>query len=172
MAEDHIEVAIVGKTVYLKPIGLASQQNSLGIPDFLEAMFRAGCRDVVFDLEECTGMDSTFLGVIADAATAVPRIPGKTVIVVNASERACRQLCRIGLMPLICVHEGKVALPGELQFREIDFVHFPKTETERLQKIKELHKQLAELNEKNRKTFGAFIEMLEEELQQREAGAS
>lgn len=171
MEDSHIEVAIVGKTVYLKPFGLATQDNSLGIPDFLEAMFRAGCRDVVFDLEDCRGMDSTFLGVVADAATAMPRVPGKTVVVLNADERACRQLKRIGLMPLICLHPGEVEPPAELQFRKIDFVHLPKTEKERLQKIKELHQQLADLNEKNKKTFAPFIEMLEEELEQEQAGA-
>ncbi|MFW6189349.1 MAG: STAS domain-containing protein [Planctomycetota bacterium] len=166
---DQIEVAIVGKTVYLKPHGLASQENSLGIPDFLEAMFRAGCRDVVFDLEDCRGMDSTFLGVIADAATSLPRVPGKTVVVLNANERACRQLRRIGLTPLICMHAGEVEVPSELKFRKIDFVHLPKNESERLQKIKKLHQQLASLNEKNKKTFAPFIEMLEEELEQEQA---
>ncbi len=168
MEEGRIEVAIVGKTVYLKPYGLATQQNSLGVPDFLDAMFRAGCRDVVIDLEECRGMDSTFLGVIADAATALPRAPGKTVMVLNASEKACRQLQRIGLTPLVCIHAGEVDVPDELEFRKIDFVHFPKTETERIEKIKDLHKQLARLNEKNQRTFGSFIKMLEEELRQAE----
>ncbi len=85
--EERTEIAIVGKTVYLKPIGMATQQNCLGIPDFLETMFRIGCRHVVFDLAHCTGMDSTFLGVIADAATALPQVPGKTVLVINAGER-------------------------------------------------------------------------------------
>ena len=36
MDADHTEVAIVGKTVYLRPIGMALQENCLGIPDFLQ----------------------------------------------------------------------------------------------------------------------------------------
>ncbi len=166
MDEERTEIAIVGKTVYLKPIGMATQQNCLGIPDFLETMFRIGCRHVVFDLAQCTGMDSTFLGVIADAATALPQVPGKTVLVINAGERSVSLLRRIGLVPLINLHCGQASPPEELEFRQIDFVHFPRTETERITRIKDLHKKLAEMNEKNRRTFGTFITMLEEELAQ------
>ncbi len=172
MDEERTEIAIVGKTVYLKPIGMATQHNSLGIPDFLEGMFRVGCRHVVFDLSRCTGMDSTFLGVVADAATALPQVPGKTVLVLNAGERSVGLLRRIGLLPLVALHEGAAEPPEELEFRQIDFLHFPQTETERLTRIKDLHKKLAELNEKNRRNFGSFITMLEEELAQQEGTGS
>jgi len=166
--EEGTEIAIVGKSVYLKPVGMATQQNCLGIPDFLEAMFRIGCRHVVFDLAQCTGMDSTFLGVVADAATSLPHTPGKTVLVLNAGERSVSLLRRIGLLPLVALHEGTACPPESLELRRIDFVHFPKTEVERITKIKDLHQSLAELNEKNRRTFGSFITMLEEELAQQE----
>jgi len=165
---DRIEVAIVDKTVYLRPVGMALQENSLGIPDFLQAMFRAGCRRVVFDLGKCTGMDSTFLGVVADAATSLPQAPGKTVLVLNADERSICQLRRIGLLPLVSLRKDPANPPQCLQFRQIDFVHFPKTETERVSRIRDLHMKLAQLNEKNRKTFGSFIAMLDKELAQQE----
>jgi hypothetical protein len=162
--QDHIEVAVIERTVYLKPFGFATQGNSLGIPDFVSAMFRAGCNSVTFDLACCKGMDSTFLGVIAEAAVARARGHGRTVVVLNADELLARQLRRIGLLPLICLHKGKVDLPAGVELQQIDFLHFPKTEYQRLQKIKDLHERLAEMNEPNRLLFGPFIEMLEEEL--------
>jgi hypothetical protein len=163
--EDHIDVAIIDRTIYLKPIGFASQHNSLGIPSFLSAMFRAGCGYVAFDLADCKGMDSTFLGVVAAAATALPHRPGKTAIVLNASEALLRQLRRIGLLPLVHLRDEAVDLPEGVQLREIDFLHFPRTEHQRLEKVKFLHEQLAQLNDKNRQLFGPFIRMLEEELE-------
>ena len=162
--QDHIEVAVIERTVYLKPFGFATQRNSLGIPDFVGAMFRAGCNSVTFDLASCKGMDSTFLGVIAEAAMARVRGRGRTVIVLNADELLARQLRRIGLLPMICLHEGQVDLPAGVELQQIDFLHFPKTEYQRIQKVKELHERLAEMNERNRLLFGPFIEMLEEEL--------
>ncbi|NLW49693.1 MAG: hypothetical protein GXY85_02475 [Candidatus Brocadiaceae bacterium] len=165
MAEkDHIEVAVIERTVYLKPLGFATQANSLGIPDFIGAMFRAGCNSVTFDLACCKGMDSTFLGVIAEAATARVRGQGRTVVVLNADEMLARQLCRIGLLPMVSLHQERVDLPEGAELRQIDFLHFPKTEYERLQKVRELHERLSELNEHNRLLFGPFLRMLEEEL--------
>ncbi len=161
---DRIEVAVIERTVYLKPFGYATQQNSLGIPDFLTAMYRAGCSNVAVDLADCKGMDSTFLGCVAVAATAGPRRRGKCVVVLNATENLVRQLRRIGLLPLVSLHEGEAEPPADLQLRRVDFVHFPKTEHQRVEKVKFLHEQLTELNEKNRQLFGPFIQMLEEEL--------
>jgi hypothetical protein len=163
--EDHIDVAIIDRTIYLKPFGFGSQHNSLGIPSFVNAMFRAGCSYVAFDLSDCKGMDSTFLGVIAAAATATPHRPGKTVIILNADESLLRQLKRIGLLPLVHLRDECVELPHEVQLRQIDFLHFPKTEHQKLEKVKFLHEQLAELNDKNRQLFGPFIRMLEDELE-------
>lgn len=86
------------------------------------------------------------------------------MLVLNASEPLARQLRRIGLLPLVCLHEGSVELPAEIELRRIDFLHSPKTEYQKLQKVKELHQHLAQMNERNRMLFGPFIEMLEEEL--------
>jgi len=163
--EDRIEVAIIDKTIYLKPFGCATQRNSLGIPDFLRAMFRAGCIYVAFDLAECTGMDSTFLGVIADAATSNPSRAGKTVVIFNACDALVQLVRRIGLLPMVSLGSAKVDTAAHIQLRQIDFVHFPKTEFQKLQTVRRLHEQLVELNEKNRRLFGPFLAMLEEELQ-------
>jgi hypothetical protein len=163
--EDHIEVAVIDKTVYLKPFGCATQQNSLGIPDFLKAMFRAGCFYVAFDLGACRGMDSTFLGVIADAASSNPHGQGKTVVILNAGEPLVQLMRRIGLLSLVTIGSEKIEPPARIQLRQIDFVHFPKTEYQKLQTVRRLHEQLVLLNEKNKRLFGPFLSMLEEELQ-------
>jgi len=163
--EDRIEVAVIDKTVYLKPFGCATQRNSLGIPDFLRAMFRAGCIYVAFDLAECKGMDSTFLGVIADAATCNPSRAGKTVVVFNAGDALVQLLRRIGVLPMVSLGSAKVEPPSPIHLRQIDFIHFPKTEYQKLQTVRRLHEQLVQLNEKNRRLFGPFLAMLEEELQ-------
>ncbi len=164
--DGSVEVAILGKCVYLKPLGFATQRNSLGIPEFLDAMFRTGCTHAVFDLSKCPGMDSTFLGVIADAATALPRRRGKTVTILNANERSRRQLHRVGLMPLVRLHEGELYPLEELRLRKMDFVDFPRNRSDRLEKIRDLHQKLVRLNEGNQELFGSFIRMVEEELEQ------
>lgn len=162
--KDRILVAVVAKTVYVKPFGYATQRTCLGLPDFLSAMLREGCTSVAFDLAQCGGMDSTFLGVIASAALSGMEPQGKRVVMLNAGEHARRDLRMIGLL-------GYLAFPGEscqpprgLKLSRIDFVHLPSTERERLQTIRDLHEALIKLNEKNRRNFGPFVKMLGDEL--------
>jgi len=163
--KDRILVAVLGKMVYVKPFGCATQKDCLGLPDFLRAMFREGCTSAAFDLAECTGMDSTFLGVIASAAIPGPATSGRTVVVLNCDEAARQELRMIGLLDKVALKEGPCAPPCELELSEVDFVHLPATERERIQRIKELHEQLVKLNERNRKNFGPFVEMLGKELE-------
>ena len=163
--EGRIEVAVVGKTVYVKPTGYATQNNSLGLPDFLNAMFRQGCSSVTFDLADCRGMDSTFLGVIASAAMSRIVSKSKAVVVLNADERARWELRLIGLLPAIAMRQEPVELPKKLKLAEVDFVHFPSNARARVKKIKELHEELIKLNERNKKQFAGFVEMLDVELQ-------
>ena len=165
--EDYIGVLIVNKgvkSVYLKPFGYATQENSLGIPDFLACMFRQGCVRIAIDLKECLAMDSTFLGVIADAATNLPRRAGKTVLILNAAERDIKEFRTVGLLPLVKVVEHPIEVPEGIEFIKADFVHFPGSEREGIERIKYLHEQLAKLNERNKKVFGSFIAMLRSEL--------
>jgi anti-anti-sigma regulatory factor len=157
-------VAVVDRTIYVKPMGYATQENSLGLPEFLKAMGRQGCAHVAFDLSDCRVMDSTFLGVIASAAMSGGQGRGKSVLILNAAPQAKHELQMIGLMPVVVLKKKRVSLPPEVELSEIDFVHMPGDERERLLRIKELHQHLVKLNERNRKSFGSFVQMLEEEL--------
>ncbi len=163
--DGRILVAVFDKTIYVKPMGHATQENCLGLPDFIKAMFRQGCTNIIFDLGDCNAMDSTFLGVVASAAMSSSRGQGKGVLVVNASEDAKHEFEMIGLTPVIAFKDEPCEMPSELELSQIDFVHLPSDERERLKKIKEMHEQLIELNERNRQNFQSFIDMLESELE-------
>lgn len=168
--EDKIEVAILGKTIYVRPSGYATQAISLGLPDFFDAMRRQGCTSVVFDFGQCCGMDSTFMGVIAGAAMSGTRPRGKSAAIVNADERIAQQLAFIGLLPVVAVVEEPVLLPADLRFSRAGAVPWPKTERDRIVRIKKLHEKLVQLNVKNKARFGAVIEMLDKELQEQHKG--
>ena len=163
---NRIGVTVVGKNLYLKPHGYATQDNCLGIPAFLEAMFRRGCARVAFDLEECDGMDSSFLGVIADAATNLPGRQHGTVVILNADEQNRKELATVGLLPLIEVLDEPIDAPEGFELEDVDFMHFPCTEQERIEEIKRLHETLCHLSEHNKEKFGRFVSMLDAELKQ------
>ncbi len=66
---------------------------------------------------------------------------------------------------MVTLSSVKADAPARIQLQQIDFVHFPKTGYQKLQTVRRLHEQLVLLNEKNRRLFGPFLAMLEEELQ-------
>ncbi|MFP4175771.1 MAG: STAS domain-containing protein [Candidatus Brocadiia bacterium] len=167
MQEDgRILVAVFDKTIYVKPMGHATQENCLGLPDFIKAMFREGCNNVTFDLENCNAMDSTFLGVVASAGMACSNQQGKGVLVVNADQSARQEFEMIGLTPVLAFRDEPCEPPPELELSHIDFCHLPNDERERIKTIKEMHEELIELNERNRQNFQGFIDILDEELQE------
>jgi hypothetical protein len=160
--DGHIGVAVIDKTVYVKPFGYATQANSLGLPGFIKSMYRQGCTSVTFDLSDCEAMDSTFLGVVAEAAMTGPQHRGKNVLFLNAGEKAREELDMIGLTSLVAFKECEP--PDELELSEVDFVHMPDDERARLKEVKRLHERLISLNDRNEANFQSFVEMLGEEL--------
>ncbi len=166
--EGEILVAVFNDTIYVKPFGFATQENALGLPDFLSTMLRKGTRKITFDLQECAVMDSTFLGVIASAALDHVHGSKKNVLIINSDERARRQVRNLGLTGVVALKAEPCDPPPDLQLSRIDFFHLPKSEKERLERIKDMHEQLVHLNARNRQNFGAFIEMLDEELEKDE----
>ncbi len=167
-SEGEILVAVFNETIYVKPFGFATQQNALGLPDFFHTMFQNGNIKVTFDLQECTAMDSTFLGVIATAALNSSHDARKNVVIINAGAQAKRQLQRIGLLQVVAFKEEPCQPPPDLQLSHIDFFHLPNSEKERVKRIKDLHEQLIQLNARNKGKFAGFIEMLNKELEQDE----
>ena len=154
------EVATGARAVFVRVHGLASMNNCLAVRDFIEEMLRANHSFIVVDLSECTGMDSTFMGVLAGAATC--ETPGRSagVAIVNAGEQVLRLLRSVGLTELIFVE------PGPFEAPKLDFVRLEDTpgEEERLALVRSAHERLIKISEKNEKKFGPFLEALEEEM--------
>src|SRR3954471_8796881 len=67
--------------VVIRIDGRASFQNSGCLRDFVTEMLHRGRTRVVLDFQNCTSMDSTFLGVLAGAAIELKKnsLPGSLV---------------------------------------------------------------------------------------------
>lgn len=162
-SDDRVDVAIHDHTLFVKVQGLAKQDNCLGIPDLLQAVMSQGCQVAIFEMSRCTGMDSTFMGVLAHSAEALNREGRKGVILVNTGEHCLRQLRKIGLLPSLVIKTQPVPIP-DLEFKAVDDIHLPESERDRLIMIKQMHEELTKLNEDNEVQFGQVIRAIEEEL--------
>ncbi len=93
--------------VVVRVEGRACFQNSAGLRDFFATMLAHDQRSFVLHLGQCTGMDSTFLGVLAGAALELRRlVPAGSFVVRGAGPRNLELLQNLGLHRLLTVEAG------------------------------------------------------------------
>jgi anti-anti-sigma regulatory factor len=87
--------------------GRASFQNSSCLRDFISEMVRQGKGAFVIDFLRCTGMDSTFLGVLAGAALELrKKQPPNSLVLVRVGPRNLELIRNLGLHRLVTVDSG------------------------------------------------------------------
>jgi anti-sigma B factor antagonist len=87
--------------------GKASYLNCAPISEFLAKTLFEGKRNYLFDMAECTGMDSTFLGIIAGLALDVKKMnPKGNVILCHLSPRNTELVQNLGLHRLLELKES------------------------------------------------------------------
>lgn len=92
--------------------GRASFSNSGGLKDFFSEMFQQGKSRFIVDFQQCTSMDSTFLGVLAGAALEARRkTPPGTLTLARVGERNLELIRNLGLHRLAVVDAGALS-PG------------------------------------------------------------
>ena len=159
----YYEVAAGTRALYVRVHGLATMSNCLCLRSTVEKLLADGHSFIVVDLADCTGMDSTFMGVLAGAATYERE--GKTlgVAAVNVSEPLLRLLKEVGLTELIFVEPEPFETPA-LQFVRLEE---QRGEKELLACVRSAHENLMKLNERNEGIFRPLVAALEEEMKQR-----
>ena len=87
--------------------GRASYTNCAPVQQFIDKVLTAGVRTLHIDFAGCTGMDSTFLGLLAGAALNMrQRTPAGEIVVVNLSARNMELIRNLGLHKLLKVGEA------------------------------------------------------------------
>ena len=159
----YYEVAIGKRAVYVRAHGLASMNNCLCLREFLDKLLADGHSFIIVDLGDCTGMDSTFMGVLAGAATFEQRDRTPGIIVVNADATLMRLLQSVGLGELLMIEEKPFKIP-HMEFARLEE---QASEEERLALIRAAHTHLIKISEENERLFGPLVQVLEDEMRKR-----
>ncbi len=64
-AAKGISVNCAGQNVHVRVVGRGTFQNGQPLRRYAQDMLTQGCDQFFVDLNQCQGMDSTFLGVLA-----------------------------------------------------------------------------------------------------------
>src|SRR5262250_916016 len=66
--DSSIQVGVRGPAVWVKVEGKGSFLNSGNLKEFTQEMVNRGYREFIIDLQNCSAMDSTFMGTMAGVA--------------------------------------------------------------------------------------------------------
>ncbi|MCF3649094.1 STAS domain-containing protein [Synoicihabitans lomoniglobus] len=92
--------------IALRVEGKATFKNCACVKDFMDEQIAAGKRRFVMDFENCVGMDSTFLGVMAGSAIQLRKTqPRGSLVVSGLNERNRELVSNLGLDRLLTVDE-------------------------------------------------------------------
>ena len=141
--------------VVLRIAGRAGYLNSGPVDEFFRQMAAEGRPHIVVDCGACTGMDSTFLGILAGAALRLRRQNPPGVIGLSRLSARNRELVEnLGLHRLVSV-EGETPPP-----RGNSGNHpLPEREADRALML-EAHRRLMETDERNAARFEDVVRFL------------
>lgn len=173
---DRLQVAQCGDTAYIKVLGRGSHKISASLKDFCSSMINRQVSHIVLDMDECIGMDSTFMGVLAGLTLRLKRELQGTIHMVHLSQRTRELLETLGLDQII-----KPSMKGETP-EEIEKVlecagqtreKLETTESskkEDAEMMLEAHENLIELSDDNIPRFKDVITFLKEDIDRNQPG--
>src|SRR5476651_2260188 len=86
---------------FVKVVGRGSFQNSGCLKAFYQQILKEGVHRFIVDLESCTYLDSTFLGILLGLGLKLKEVGKGNLHVLNASPRNLELLQNLGLDRLI-----------------------------------------------------------------------
>ena len=143
--------------------GRASFMNSGSLKDFFAEMARQEKLRLAVDFQQCTSMDSTFLGVLAGAAIELrKRTPAGTLTLVRVGERNLELIRNLGLHRLATVDAG--GFPMDLGGGAQPLTEQMRTEIERTRMVLEAHENLIAAEPGNATKFQDVMAFLRNQL--------
>lgn len=168
--EDRVWVAMESPRAFVRVVGRATFKVGGALKQFGAAALEAGCRTVALDMGACTGMDSTFMGVLAGLALRLRKEKGEMVLM-HLNPRTRGLVATLGLDQIVTAHEAG-ALPAALQELS-DRSHGltvlePTGETKQAtaRTMLEAHENLVKVDPANQPRFKDVLTFLREDLRQ------
>lgn len=149
---DPVIVRINGKANYL---------NCNSFREFIEQMLSRGRQHFLVDFENCQGMDSTFLGILAGTALELKKKdpPGRLTLC-KLSERNQELITNLGLQNLLTISDEETA------FTHSAFESLENEEVSNAKNVLEAHEKLAEADAQNLAKFQDVISFLKNQVEE------
>ncbi len=148
----------------VKVDGRVNFSNSGPLRDFFDRVIASGKNRFIIDFHECTGMDSTFLGILAGAALQLRKLdPPGTVLLCRLGERNFELIRNLGLHRIMEVDPGEHVFGGEAS--PLPAAREGETPSEKARMVLEAHENLVKADEENRGKFQDVIAFLRNQME-------
>lgn len=167
---NRVEAARVGEAFLFRVVGLATVHTALPLWDFVEQAMANGCRCFAFDLAECKGLDSTFMGTMVGISLDVRELAGEKgwVCALNVSEANLELLRLVGADRFLRFKSNLKMEPIETEPLTPEGFTLEK----RIALVKRAHENLLAIDRRNEERFGDFLRYLAAELSQGSGGSA
>lgn len=150
---DPVAIRINGKANYL---------NCNSFREFIEKMLAAGRHHFVIDFENCQGMDSTFLGILAGTALELrKKDPPGVLSLCRLSARNHELILNLGLQNLLKISDDATERNAPTSFDRLE-----NAEVSDAKNVLEAHENLAAADAQNVQKFQDVIAFLKNQIEQ------
>jgi len=148
--------------VAIRVEGKANFKNSGCLKDFFNRAIDDGKHRFVMDFEACTGMDSTFLGVMAGAALRLRKTaPRGSLVVSHLNERNHELVQNLGLNRLLTVDDGRSVSRDDTAFLQTSEIT---DELQAARAVLEAHRDLIKADGENAEKFDGVLTYCKKQL--------
>ncbi|MEP4930546.1 STAS domain-containing protein [Haloferula sp.] len=165
--EKAISFGVFDEFTWIRCEGKGSFLQSPALKECAEKRRSKGENRFVIDLEECTGMDSTFMGLLAGLASRVSKEDGE-VMIASPGEKNLRSLEGLGLDFLLSISPKDASWIGKedeirKELKPFSPNHMPDAK-DRAQHVLDSHRTLASTSDDNAKRFATVLQVLETDV--------
>lgn len=165
---DRLLVAFQDKQAFVKPVGRATFKQAPALKRFSVSVLSKGCKEVHFDMSQCSSLDSTFMGVLAGMAMW-PVKGGKKVEVTltGLSARTRSMLSTLGLERIIRCYEGSPESQTDAQKAAdpaVKEIQHDADKDETLDTMRTAHQDLVRADKENEARFCDVLTYLDQEM--------
>ncbi len=156
--------------VYSDPIclrikGRANYLNCAPVNDFFNTITQKNNITIMVDLAECTGMDSTFLGLLAGVALEFKKQDKKsTIYLTNVNNRNLESIENLGLNLILKVNPSEDTLAPHNILNKLQYLNTSKTASP--ETILQAHQNLVHAQPANSHKFQDVISFLKKQISQ------
>ena len=165
---DNLTAAYIERAAVIRVEGRGSFKVSPTMKQFIHKVIDTKSADqIVIDMMNCTGMDSTFMGVVAGLACMLKSKPNFTFKLINLSDKNRKLLVTLGVDRVVdysMANDGDNVLENpdlsEAKSLEADFSDKLETAKTTL----EAHETLVDINPENYDKFKSVLEFLQDDV--------